>query len=241
MFDSKLFIAHSKVRQILYDKHLFYRDLQGIDFTNAFIIIDINKQTQYSYLSLAHDLFFHTDEYLPRVAFYLPTSIDKAGLLPTLKTSKHCAEFLKTKFLSQSTPICGWFITTSFDREISSKAFPPTMNGSLIQKKDYISEIYVFKETKNQFALVRNSAPNFVETNGQSLPTGALRLDSKNSKTDEIQFCDVGLHEPTLAEAFQRARIPKLPATVNSKEPKDVSIKMLCAFYEEAKIWNPKI
>ena len=158
MFDSKLFIAHSKVRRFLY---LFDRDLRGTDFTSAFINIDINKQTQHTYLSPAHDLFFHKDEYLPRVAFYLAPPIDKAGPPPTLKTSKHYVEFLRTKFSSPSTPIRGWFITTGFDREISSKAFLPTMNGSFIQIKDYISEIYVFKETKNQFALVRNNAPNF--------------------------------------------------------------------------------
>ena len=115
------------------------------------------------------------------------------------------------------------------------------MNGSLIQKKDYISEIYVFKETRNQFALVRNNAPNFVETNGQSLPTVALWLAGRKSKTDEVQFFDVNLHEPTLAEAFQHTRIPKPPASVNSKVRIDVSIKMLRAFYEEAKIRNPKI
>ena len=80
-----------------------------------------------------------------------------------------------------------------------------------------------------------------METNGQSLPTVALWLDSRKSKTDEVHFFDVNLHEPTLAEAFQHARIPKPPATVNSKVRIDVSIKMLRAFYEEAKIRNPKI
>ena len=149
-------------------------------------------------------------------------------------------EFLKTKFASPSTLIRGWFIRTSFDTEISSKVFLPTMNGSLIQIKDYISEIYVFKETKNQFALVRNNAPNFVETNGQSLPTVALWLDRRKSKRDEVQFFDVNLHEPTLAEAFEHACNPKPPATVNSKVRIDVSIKTLRAFYE-AKIRNPKI
>ena len=138
MFDCKRFIAHSKVRQFLYNKHPFDRDLRGTDFTNAFINIDINKQTQHSYLSPAHDLSFHKHEYLPRVAFYLAPPIDKAGLPPTLKTSKHYVEFLKTKLFSQSTPIRGWFITTSFDREISSKAFLPTKNSSLIQKKKVI-------------------------------------------------------------------------------------------------------
>ena len=109
MFDSKLFIAHSKVRRFLYNKPPFDRDLRGTDFTNAFINIDINKQTQHSYLSPAHDLFFHKDEYLLTVAFYLAPPIDKAGLLPTLKTSKHYVEFLKTRFASPSTPIRGWF------------------------------------------------------------------------------------------------------------------------------------
>ena len=131
MFHSKLFIAHSKVRQFLYNKHPFDRDLRGTDFTNVFIKIDINMQTQHSYLSPAHDLFFHKDEYLPRVAFYLAPPIDKAGLPRNLKTSKHYVVFLKTKFCYPSTPIRGWFITTSFDREISSNAFPPTMNGPL--------------------------------------------------------------------------------------------------------------
>ena len=59
MFDSKLFIAHSNVHQFLYNKHPFDRDLQGTDFINAFINIDINKPTQHSYLSPAHDLIFH--------------------------------------------------------------------------------------------------------------------------------------------------------------------------------------
>ena len=99
----------------------------------------------------------------------------------------------------------------------------------------------MFKETKNQFALVRNNAPNFVETNGQSLPTVALWLDGRKSKTDEVQFLDVNVHEPTLGEAFQHARISKPPATANSKVRIDVSIKMLRAFYEEAKIRNPKV
>ena len=45
MFDSKLFIAHSNIRQFLYNRHPFDRDLRGMDFTNAFINIDINKQT----------------------------------------------------------------------------------------------------------------------------------------------------------------------------------------------------
>ena len=52
------------------------------------------------------------------------------------------------------------------------------MNGSLNQIKDYISEIYVFKETKSQFALVQNNARTFVEMNGQSVPTVALWIDS---------------------------------------------------------------
>ena len=83
MFDSKLFIAHSKVCQFLYNKHLFDRDLRETDFTNAFINIDINKQIQHSYLSPAHDLFLHKDEYLPRLAFYIAPPMDKAGLVCT--------------------------------------------------------------------------------------------------------------------------------------------------------------
>ena len=51
MFDSKLFIAHSNIRQFLYNRHPLVRDLRGTDFTNAFINIDINKQTHHTYLS----------------------------------------------------------------------------------------------------------------------------------------------------------------------------------------------
>ena len=54
MFASKLFIAHSNIRQFLYNRHLFDGDLRGTNFTNAFINIDINKQTQHTCLSLAH-------------------------------------------------------------------------------------------------------------------------------------------------------------------------------------------
>ena len=50
MFDSNLFIAHSNIRQFLYNRHPFDRDRRGTDFTNAFINIDINKQTQHTYL-----------------------------------------------------------------------------------------------------------------------------------------------------------------------------------------------
>ena len=62
MLDSKCFIAHSKVCQFLYNKHPFDHDLCGTDFTNTFINIDINKQTQHSYLSAARDLILHKDE-----------------------------------------------------------------------------------------------------------------------------------------------------------------------------------
>ena len=130
---------------------------------------------------------------------------------------------------------------TSYDREVTSKSYLPTMNGSLVQIKDFMAEIHVFKETKNQFALVRNNTPNFVETNGQSLPVVALWLDSRKSKTDEIEFFDVNLYEPSLSEAFQHARINKPPNTVNSKVRIDVSIKTLRAFYEESKVLNQKI
>ena len=115
------------------------------------------------------------------------------------------------------------------------------MNGSLVQIEDFIAEIHVFKETKNQFAFVRNNTPNIVERNRQSLPVVALRLDSRKSKTDEIQFFDVNLYEPSLLEAFQHARITKPPNTVNSKVQSDVSIKTLRAFDEESKVLNPKI
>ena len=241
MFDFKLFTADCKLCPFLYNKHQFDHDLRGTDFTNSFINLAINKQTQHAYLFPAHDFFFHNDKYLPTVAFYLAPPIDKAGLPPTLKTYKHYVEFLKTKFSSPSTPIRGWFITTTFDRQISSKAFLSTMNGSLIQIKDYIFDIYVFKKTKIQLALVRNNTPNLVESNGQPLPTVALRLDRRKLKTDEVQFFDVNFHEPTLAKAFQRARILKPPGTVNSKVRIDVCIKTLRAFYVEANLRKPKI
>ena len=148
MFDSKLFIAHSNISQFLYNRHPFDRDLRGIDFTNDFINIDINKQTQHTYLSPAHNLFFHKDEYMPKVAFYLAPPMDKTGLPPMVKASKHYVEFLKNRFASPSTPTCGWFITTSYDREVTSKSYLPTMNGSLVQIQHFIAEIHVFKETK---------------------------------------------------------------------------------------------
>ena len=91
MFDSKLFIAHSNIRQFLYNRHPFDRDLRGTDFTNAFINIDIKKQTQHTYLSPAHNLFMHKDEYMPKVAFYLAPPMDKTGLRPMVKTSKTLA------------------------------------------------------------------------------------------------------------------------------------------------------
>ena len=100
MFDSKLFIAHSNIRQFLYNRHPFDRDLRGTDFTN----IDINKQIQHTYLSPAHDLFMHKDEYMPNVAFYLAPPMDKTGLLLMVKTSKHYVELLKSCFASPSTP-----------------------------------------------------------------------------------------------------------------------------------------
>ena len=99
----------------------------------------------------------------------------------------------------------------------------------------------MFKGTRIQFALVRNNAPKFVETNGQSLPTVTLWLHSRKSTTDEVQFFDVNLHQPTLAENFQHAHIPKPPATVNSKVRIDVTIEALRAFYSEAKMRSPKI
>ena len=241
MFDSKLFITHSNIRQFLYNRHPSHRDLRGIDFANAFINIDINKQTEHTYLSLAHDLFMHKDEHMPKVAFYLAPPMDKAGLPPMVKTSKHYVEFLKSRFASPSTPTRGLFITTSYDREVTSKSYLPTMNGSVVQIKDSIGEIQVFKETKNIFPLVRNNTRNLVETNGQSLPVVALWLDSRKSKTDEVQFFHVNLYEPFLSEAFQHARINKPPNTVNSKVRIDVSIKTLRAFYEESKLLNQKI
>ena len=241
MFDSKLFIAHSNICKFLYNRHPFDRDLRGTDFTNAFINIEINKQTQHTYLSPAHELFMHKDEYMPKVAFYLAPPMDKTGLPPMVKTSKHYVELLKSRFASPSIPTRGWFITTSYDREVTSKSYLPTMNGSLVPIKDFIAEIHVFKETKNEFALVRNNTPNFVETNGQSLPVVVLWLDSRKSKTDEIQFFDVNLYEPSLSEAFQHARINKPPNTVNSTVRIDVSIKTLRAFYEESKVLNPKV
>ena len=240
MFDSKLFIAQSNIRQFLYNRHRFDRDLRGTDFTNAFINIDINKQTEHTCLSPAHDSFLH-NEYMPKVPFYLAAPMDKSGLPPMVKTSKHYVEFLKSPFASPSTPTRGWFITTSYDREVTSNTYLPTMNGSLAQIKDFIAEIHVFKETKNQFALLRNNTPNFVENNGQSLPVVALWLDSRKSKTDEIQFWDVNLYEPSVFETFKHARITKPPNTVNSKDRIHVSIKTLCAFYEESKVLNPKI
>ena len=118
MFDSKLFIAHSNIRQFLYNRHPFDRDLRDTDFTNAFII-DINKQTQHTHLSPAHDLFMHKDEYMPKVAFYLAHPMDKTGLPPMVKTSKHYVELMKSRFASPSTPTRGWFITTSYDREVT--------------------------------------------------------------------------------------------------------------------------
>ena len=174
----------------------------------------------------------HKDEYMPKVAFYLAPPMDKPGLPPMVKTSKHYVELLKSRFTSPSNPTRGWFITTSYDREVISKSYLPTMNGSLVHKKDSIAKIHVFKETKNQNALVRNNTPNFAETNGQSLPVVALWLDSRKSKTDEIQFFDVNLYEPSLSEAFQHAHINNLPKTVNSKVRIDVSIKTLRAFYD---------
>ena len=241
MLDSKLFIAQSNIRQFLYNRHPFDRDLRGTNFTNAFINIDINKQTQHTYLSPAHDSFIHQDEYMPKVAFYLAPPMDKAGLPPMVKTSKHYVELLKSHFASPSTPTRGWSITTSYDREVTSKSYLPTMNVSLVQIKDFIAEIHVFKETKNQSASVRNNTPNLVETHRQYLLVVALWLDSRKSKTDEIQFFDVHLYEPPLSEAFQHARINKLPNTVNSKVRIDVSIQTLRAFYEESKVLNPEI
>ena len=227
MFDSKLFIAYSNIRQFSYNRHLFDRDRRRTDFTNAFINIDINKQTQHTYLSPAHGLFMHKDEYMPKVAFYLAPPMDKAGLPQMVKTSKHYVELLKCRFASPSTPTRGWFITTSYVGEVTSKSYLLTMNGSLVQIKDFIAEIHVFKETQNQFALVRDNTPNFVETNGQSLPVVALWLDSRKTKTDENQFFDVNLYEPSLSKAFQHARINKQPNTVNSRVRIDVSIKTL--------------
>ena len=69
----------------------------------------------------------------------------------------------------------------------------------------------------------------------------ALWLDSRKSRTDEIQFFDVNLYKPSLSEALQHARINKPPNTVNSKVRIDVIIKTLRAFYEESKVLNPKI
>ena len=69
----------------------------------------------------------------------------------------------------------------------------------------------------------------------------ALWLDSRKSNTDEIQFFDVNLYEPSLFKAFQHARITKPPNMVNSKVQIDVSIKTLRAFYEEPKVLNPNI
>ena len=115
------------------------------------------------------------------------------------------------------------------------------MNGSLVEIKDFLAEIHVFKETKNRFALVRKNTPNFIKTNGQSLPVLALWLDSRKSKTDEIQFFDVHLYKPSLSKAFKHARINKPPNTVNSKVRIDVSIKTLHTFYEESKVLNPKM
>ena len=183
----------------------------------------------------------HKDEYMPKVAFYLAPLMDKAGLPANGENFQHYVELLKSRFASPSTPTRGWFITKIYDREVTSKSYLPTMNGSLVQIKGFIAEIHVFKETKNQFALVRNNTPNFVETNGQSLPVLALWLDSRKSETDEIQFSDVNLYEPSLCEAFQHARINKLPNTVSSKVRIDVSIKTLRAFYKESKVLNQKL
>ena len=58
MFDSKLFIAHSNIRQFLYNRHPFDRDLRGTDFTNAFINIDINKQKS-THLPIARPRLVH--------------------------------------------------------------------------------------------------------------------------------------------------------------------------------------
>ena len=113
MSDSKLVIVHSNIRQFLYNRHLCDRDLRGTDFTNAFINIDINTQTQHTYLSPAHDLFRHKDDYMPKVAFYLAPPMVKTGLPPMVKTCKHYVELLKSRFASPRTPTLGWFITTS--------------------------------------------------------------------------------------------------------------------------------
>ena len=78
MFVSKLFIAHSKVRQFLYNKHPFDRDLRGTDFNNAFINININKQTQHAYLSPAHDLFFQKSR-VPTERGVLPCTSNRQG------------------------------------------------------------------------------------------------------------------------------------------------------------------
>ena len=80
------------------------------------------------------------------------------------------------------------------------------MIGSLIQIKDYISEVRVLK--KKEVALVRNDTPNFVETSfAKSLANVALWLDSRKSKMDEIRFFNVNLHEPSPSEAFRHAHI----------------------------------
>ena len=139
MFDSKLFIAHSNVRKFLYNRHLFDRDLRGTNFTNAFINIDINKQTQQTYLSPAHDLFMHKDEYMPKVAFYLAPPMDKMGLPPMVKISKHYVELLKSRFASPSTPTRGLFITTSYDREVTSHesaSHPRLLSGAMRTSKN---------------------------------------------------------------------------------------------------------
>ena len=109
-----------------------------------------------------------------------------------------------------------------------------------MQKKDYISDIHVFKETKDQFVLGRNNTPNFVETNGQSLPIVALWLGSQKSITAQVQFLDANPQRPCLFEAFQHARISKPPTTVNSKVSIEVSIKPLRAFIDETRFASRK-
>ena len=71
---------------------------------------------------------------MPKVAFYLAPPIDKSGLPPMVKTSKHYVELLKICFTSASTPTRGWFITTSYDREDTSKSYPrpPPGGGRLL-------------------------------------------------------------------------------------------------------------
>ena len=240
MYDPRLLMAHTRVRQYLYNRIPFDRDLQGTDFTNAFVNLKFRRELRHSYLLRAHDLSKFHEEYFPRVSFYVASILDKMAHHLPRKTSKHYIELIKICFAPPQTPIKGWFVTNLFDREITPKSFLPTVNGPLIQIKD-ITKVHVLVETRNQYALVRKDTPTLVETNTQSLPIIALCLDSRKSKTGDILFFDVNLNEPRPAEALQRAHVTKSPSPVNSKLRMDVSIKTLRSFYEEAKASNPKI